>query len=56
MAVMFTIIHGFFLYKDRVIFDMDYAKVNMYIGKVTCFLCEILLIVLEALLWCLFVS
>lgn len=45
MAVMFTILHGIFLYKDCVISDMNVAKSNMDIGKVTCFLCGILLIV-----------
>ncbi len=46
MAVMFTIMHGIFLYKDCVISDKNMVKVNMDIGKVTCFLCGTLLIVL----------
>ena len=46
MAVMFTVMHGFFLYKDFIIANENATEGSMDVGKVTCFLCGILFIVL----------
>ncbi len=46
MAVMFTIMQGYFLYKDCVIANANVTKGSMDIGKVTCFLSGLLFIVL----------